>query len=357
MSFLRDVVFSYRVVRNILYHKLDKSYPITIIIWPTYRCNHRCIFCDAYKKHVKKELTTQEILEIIDQMDRLKIPLCVISGGGEPLMRKDIIQIGEYLIEKNIKSSICTNGSLITKKMAKELVNSYERISISLHGFEKTHDYITRTKGSFSSTMKGIKNLNSVKKNNIINVNFVLNKYNYREVIPFTKFLLKKKIVDFIAILPINTVKMLSPPLNEIKIIVDELLKIKRKHPDFIRHTPEYLNKIVEYFSGKKFHCEAGDLFCVVSPEGNVFPCYTIGISIGNLRNQKLKRILKSEKMKKFKSMRERCEGCLFEFTNEISNIVSLPPTKLFKMAPEIIRREYIDFSITKFMYRCLSYF
>jgi len=320
----KNFIFGYRLARNIFYHKLGKSYPIIVAIWPTYRCNEKCIFCGNFKKHVKKELTTQEIFEIIDQMNKLSIPICAISGG-EPLLREDIIEIGEYLLEKNIRNSINTNGILITKTLAKNLVKSYETIIISLDGFERTHDYIRRTRNGFKLAVGGIRYLNSVKEDNLIGINFVLNKYNYRELIPFTKTLLKKKIVDFISVQPVNYVKRLNVPVTETQALVNDLLKIKKKYPKFIRPTVTFLNKIPEFFSGEKFTCNGGRLYLTVDPSGDVLPCHCLEFTspIGNLRNQKLKDILKSGKIKEFELRKKNCVGCLQEFTTEVSDVMN----------------------------------
>lgn len=338
---VKDLIFIYRVTRNLLFHKLGHSYPLVMILWPTYRCNQRCIFCGNYKKHIEKELTTQEILKIINDMKELKIPFCTVSGG-EPLLREDIIDIGKFLLKKGIKSSINTNGTLITKSLAEELLRAYEVIVISLDGFEKTHNFIRRDKNGFKLAMRAIRYLNRLKDDNLIGINFVLNKYNYKELLPLTKSLLRKKIIDFMSIQPVNFRKDLNPPLHEVIFIVKQLMRIKRKFPGFIRPTFGFLKKIYQYFSGEKFHCEAGKLYCTIEPNGNLLACDYVGSPIGNLKRQKLKELLKSQKLKEFELEKERCEGCLFECTIEISELANTPLLQLFKRAPEFMKRRYL---------------
>ena len=87
--------------------------------------------------------------------------------GGEPLMRFDIIkEIINYCSEKkgniHVKYIIPTNGTLITPKVAKYLVQNHISVGVSIDGIEQYHDKnrirIDGT-GSYHDSMRGIDNL------------------------------------------------------------------------------------------------------------------------------------------------------------------------------------------------------
>ena len=87
----------------------------------TYRCNFYCRHCYvpfSYRKH--KELKTKEIFSILDQLADIG---CFYLGltGGEPFMRKDMLDILFFAKRKGFEVIIYSNGSLIDEEMAEEL--------------------------------------------------------------------------------------------------------------------------------------------------------------------------------------------------------------------------------------------
>ena len=127
----------------------------------TCRCNLRCVMCytDCFNRpdKIRQELTTQEILRIMDELaDAGCLELCLT--GGEPLARPDFFDIYEYAKEKGFLITLFTNGTLITGEIADRLAaRPPHRIEISLHGLtERTFDDITQGNGSFQRCMRAI---------------------------------------------------------------------------------------------------------------------------------------------------------------------------------------------------------
>ena len=78
--------------------------------------------------------------------------------GGEPLLRKDIVDICQKISEYNIKPSISTNGILLNKKLIEQLHNAgvdYIHLSID-GGTAKTHEALRGVKGSFELLMNAM---------------------------------------------------------------------------------------------------------------------------------------------------------------------------------------------------------
>lgn len=98
-----------------------KGFPLRVMFEITYRCNFRCKHCyvpQSYRK--KKGLTTEEVFSILDQLKDIG---CFYLGftGGEPFMRKDIMDILWYAKRCGLEIIIYTNGSLIDEKIADQL--------------------------------------------------------------------------------------------------------------------------------------------------------------------------------------------------------------------------------------------
>ncbi len=154
-----------------------------VVVWNvTRRCNLKCVHCYAHAKNrpVDNELTTQQGMELINDLAEFGSPVMLFSGG-EPLVRKDLPQLAAYAVEKGMRAVISTNGTLITPAMArtlKEIGLSY--IGISLDGMQEINDRFRGIKGAFKSALEGIKN--SQDAGIKVGLRFTINKFNVAEI-------------------------------------------------------------------------------------------------------------------------------------------------------------------------------
>lgn len=132
----------------------------TRILWEiTPRCNMNCKHCLFYqntKKGITKELSTEEVYKIIDNISNDKNISAIWLSGGEPLLRKDIVGICQYISSKGIVPSLSTNGILLTKDLIDKLyVSGVNYIHLSLDGAKAhTHDSLRGVVGSYDKLMK-----------------------------------------------------------------------------------------------------------------------------------------------------------------------------------------------------------
>ena len=128
----------------------------------TMRCNERCLHCGSRCGDVQsEELPVQVYFDFLDKIKRdfPKLPMLCITGG-EPLLRKEIFEIMSYASSLGFKWGMTSNGTLITKEVAKKLKDAgMNTISISIDGLPETHDAFRRTKGGFEKAVEGVKNL------------------------------------------------------------------------------------------------------------------------------------------------------------------------------------------------------
>jgi radical SAM protein with 4Fe4S-binding SPASM domain len=128
----------------------------------TARCNFACRHCyinlpagDALAQ--KRELSLQEIKEIVDEAVSLGALWCLITGG-EPLLRADFFDIYLYLRQKGLLTSVFTNASLVTADHVKLFKNYPPRdVEVTVYGATReTYDKVTRKPGSFSAFRGGL---------------------------------------------------------------------------------------------------------------------------------------------------------------------------------------------------------
>jgi len=154
-----------------------------IVVWNiTRKCNLRCRHCyaGAENRDFEGELTTKEGTAIIDDLAAFGVPVLLFSGG-EPLIRKDLFELGKYAAGKGIRTVISTNGTLITPKIAQKIKEAdFSYIGISLDGMEATNDKFRGVNGAFEDAFEGIRNC--TKEGVKAGLRFTMTKHNYRDL-------------------------------------------------------------------------------------------------------------------------------------------------------------------------------
>lgn len=113
--------------------------PIVAALELTYRCNHKCLFCscpwEADEEYLKEELTYSEWTEVIDTLMRNGVSTFTLTGG-EPLMRDDIRDIIDYILNNGASLNIISNGRKITDEFLDFIAKRNVSICISIPGIE-----------------------------------------------------------------------------------------------------------------------------------------------------------------------------------------------------------------------------
>ena len=111
---------------------LDRSSPFArpyVVSWNlTYRCNLACEHCylDAGGTPLvgtenfadRSELGTEECFRVIDEIAAFAPECLTILTGGEPLLRRDILEIVRRAAERGLWVVVGTNGVRITENLA-----------------------------------------------------------------------------------------------------------------------------------------------------------------------------------------------------------------------------------------------
>ena len=155
-----------------------------LIFWEvTKGCNLRCIHCRATATELMSptDLPTARALEIIDQIAAYANPILVLSGG-EPLYRRDIFELARYGTDKGLRVALATNGTMVTKEIARRIVDSgVKRVSISLDGADSTtHDTFRGIPGAFDAAVYGLRNLKELGMS--VQINMTIARHNARQL-------------------------------------------------------------------------------------------------------------------------------------------------------------------------------
>src|SRR5437660_5537451 len=155
-----------------------------LVFWEvTKGCNLRCIHCRASATELSSptDLSTKTALGIIDQIAAATNPILVLSGG-EPLYRSDIFQLARYATDKGLRVALATNGTLVTKEVARMIVDAgIKRVSISLDGADSlTHDTFRGIPGAFDAAVYGLRNLKA--RGMSVQINMTIARHNARQL-------------------------------------------------------------------------------------------------------------------------------------------------------------------------------
>jgi len=154
-----------------------------VVVWNmTKRCNLKCVHC--YAKAIGEDggdpISTEQAKAMIDDLAQYGAPVMLFSGG-EPLVRKDLVELAHHATGRGMRAVISTNGTLITKEKARELKSvGLSYVGISVDGLEAVHDKFRGVPGSFRKTLQGIENCKA--EGLKVGMRFTINKRNWQEI-------------------------------------------------------------------------------------------------------------------------------------------------------------------------------
>lgn len=170
-----------------------------ICIWN--KCNNKCIMCTNPDEFLPNIGISKK--EIFKQLNRLRLRSLsqekqsdFLLTGGEPTINPNLFHILSYLRKNHPNSRILllSNGRMFAYENFTKKILQFDNLDLALpiHGFNaRSHDSITRTPGSFSDLISGLKNIKSYKKNHQIEIRIILTKATYRNLIKITRFIVK----------------------------------------------------------------------------------------------------------------------------------------------------------------------
>lgn len=191
--------------------------------------------CINSQRKGERELSLKKIEQSLKNFKTYRNDtLFLIVSGGEPTINKHLIKYIELAVKNGFKYiEIQTNGrNLASKRYVKELISAGANIFfVSIHGHNPyIHEIITRRKGSFEQTLKGIENL--INENQFVKTNTVLLKPNIK-YLPHIGELIASLLVKEVQLsFPhgntsiLNYYQVLVPTFSQIKGLLHETIQL-----------------------------------------------------------------------------------------------------------------------------------
>lgn len=287
-----------------------------LVVWDfTHLCNLKCSHCyqDA-QKALLDELTTDEAKRLIEELAAAGVVVIAFSGG-EPLMRKDFLEIIAHAHQNHMYVAVASNGTLITPDVASKLRNAgAEYVEISIDGKDALHhDAMRGLPGAFERSLKGIKAC--VDSGMYTCVATTVTQENYdqvAEIYDLGRELGVQRLMCFNFIPTGRGVELIGKDISPCQRddLLTTILGIDKAgaQPDILSTAPQFARVALQdgesgipvghFYSGQEISgktrmladfiggCGAGRLYCSIEPAGDVQPCVFMPIRLGNIRER-----------------------------------------------------------------------
>jgi mycofactocin radical SAM maturase len=303
------------------------SAPLAVNLDVTNRCNLNCIECYANSgPHVsgEGELDTDKWKSLIDELGRLSV-FIIGFGGGEPLLRADILQIAEHARRKNMYVSLSTNGTLVSREKAQALKDvGFRNVQVSIDGPTEAVQDSMRGRGSFKTATRAVEFL--VDSGIAVTMSSVVTRLNMDGMCEMMKLASRLGASNLVIrdMIPAGRAKenwkSLWIPWQEKEKVLRVLAQERQRFPNMRISLPvltgDESDKIGEC-EGSLVGCIAGRAIANIKSNGEVTACSVIrdsAMTAGNIRDQSFQEIWMNssiiQRFRRISTLTEECSSC-----------------------------------------------
>ncbi|MBI3807097.1 MAG: radical SAM protein [Nitrospirae bacterium] len=275
-----------------LFTNLIAGQPVLATFQVNLRCNSACGYCDLPLNVGRYEMTREEIQGVFSCLYHDGVRFVLVQGG-EPLLRRDLVEILEDLSAIGFHLTLITNGTKVTPQFIERLGRLPVAISVSLDTLDREKYRQIRGADQLEHVLEGIALLKTFPHPKFLTC--IVSEVNRTEAPAVVRFAREQGFLPVLGAYHWNVGTYGRP---------DELLMYDRSSAAAVFNgllddeliPSGYLRKFVEdnvsWLRGQKLEpCDAGRYSVAIDASGNVSPCLAFP-SVGNLLESSLSEIL-----------------------------------------------------------------
>lgn len=314
-----------------------------LIFEVTHRCNHLCAHCyniwhpksadleldsvrvdkvDLSTPNPSEELDTPQTLGLLDKVLTEVTCARVTLTGGEPLLRRDLPDIVDFLAARGIRINLITNGSLLTPERIHDLIGrGVGLIQLPLLSTDRqVHDRLSGRTGAFDAVVSALAHIRLAMGRSA--TVFVITRQNADQALDVIKLSVALGAQSIL----FNRFNVGGRGRQNAAALMPTIEQLERAFHVADDAVAEYGIPIAcsipvqpclidssRYPRLSFGHCAAGTdrAYYTMDPIGNLRPCNHTPTILGNLRERLFSELLEDERLSKFvKAHPDLCDGC-----------------------------------------------
>ncbi|BBE42299.1 radical SAM/SPASM domain-containing protein [Conexivisphaera calida] len=286
-----------------------------LVVWNfTNMCNLRCKHC--YQRAdfpLPDELTLEEKLKVVAQLDRAGLAAVAFSGG-EPLIHPHFMRVAGEAARRGMYVAVATNGIALSNRGFVERIKKigvrYVEVSIDSADPDR-HDWFRRMKGAWKLSTKGLRNAVELGLSTAMATTLTrMNVDEMDDILDLAEEIGVQRVI-FFNFVPVgrgkDIVDMDLDPAERERAMRKMFSEYKRRKLMVVSTAPYYGRVSLQMSSGKEvapthFYvggdsgltaladfvggCGAGRIYAGIQPNGDLIPCVFLPIKVGNLREE-----------------------------------------------------------------------
>jgi len=166
--------------------------PVHVRIKPINRCNHNCWYC-AYRvdnlalgenMNLADRIPTDKMFEIVDDLVEMGVKAVTFSGGGEPLLYKELPEVVRRLRTGGIRVATLTNGANLRGPMAEAFATRGTWVRVSLDAWDDDSYVKSRgaRPGDFTRLMRNLEEFSALGSACVLGISLIVGEDNHPHI-------------------------------------------------------------------------------------------------------------------------------------------------------------------------------
>ena len=266
--------------------------PVLAVFQACLRCNSSCGYCNLPLNVGRYEMSREEIQRVFTGLygDGLRF---VIVQGGEPLLRRDLLEILGDLVQIGFHVTLITNGTKLTRDLVCRFDELSVSVSISLDTLDRHRYQRIRGADQLEQVLEGLELLQHYRNPKFITC--IVSEVNRGEVSDVVRFARERGFLPVVGAyhwdvgLYGKQDSALMYERREASLVFERLLEDELIPLGYLR---QYTKDNVTWLRGGPLQpCDAGRYSIAIDASGNVAPCLALP-NAGNLLESSLGEIL-----------------------------------------------------------------